>query len=180
MQILTFHFQKYLTKAKVPEQGATASLVIYPMLLSSFFSQFSPRTHKRSQGRFDIWINTCPNICCMSLVYFFYFLLKYKVLEWYIHTLLISVQLLGFFSSVHIINNFLSALVFCQPNFPKLCWLGAATGLSTGSYSSSTQRSDNIKYNSDLVLWKKWRNHWKMIRFSENRSEEFRNQYLVE
>lgn len=118
MQILTFHFQKYLTKARFPEQGATISFVIYPMLISSFPANFLPEHITDPRGDLNFSSRLTPvQPSLLESVVFFSLKIPPKVLEWYIYTLLISVPLLGFFSSVRIINNFLSALVFSGPFF---------------------------------------------------------------
>lgn len=116
-----FISKEFLAKATVPEQCATISFVTYAMLISSFSANFIPEhiTDSREDQifGFSFMSNTHPNFCCLSLLFWFVFSLKCKVLDWYLHTSLTCVSLLDFFSSVCIINQFLSSLVFTGPFF---------------------------------------------------------------
>lgn len=72
MQMLTFHFQKYLSEAKVqssaqPSPERVPVTVIYPALISSFSASFLPEHVRDPRGDliFGVFFmsHTCLNIC---------------------------------------------------------------------------------------------------------------------
>lgn len=78
--------------------------------------------------------NTCPNICCSSLVFFSPNRMQsFRVT----YNLLLSVALLAFSSSVYIINNYPSALVFHGPFFLNDAGCELPKGLSACTVTPS-------------------------------------------